>query len=135
MSDPATWVFDFRWHLADGGGYVEARFRDTELETPDHVSAWEERVRTEFARFGEHKVWLLIGLDGLRVRARAARAFGEARSRVLAEHVVHSFRYGGDRSTLTSIATSRVIHGAEDNVFANRDDALAALIATRAGAD
>jgi hypothetical protein len=111
-------------------GFVEATFTACALENVNDVTVWEERVSAELAAMGS-RVWLLIGLAGLRVKARAARSFGEARSRILQKFIVHSYRYGGDRKTLTSIATSRVIHGAEDNVFPTREEALAALLAAQ----
>ena len=116
--------------VAQREGAVEAAFRAGALEGVRDGAVGGEGLRAERAAMGS-RVWLLIGLAGLRVQARAARSFGEARSRILQKFIVHSYRYGGDRKTLTSIATSRVIHGAEDNVFPTREEALAALLAAQ----
>lgn len=108
-------------------GFVEATFEGVVLATEDDVARWEKAVRAELAAFGG-KVVLLINLDELQVRARAARAFGEARAGVLADHVERSFRYGGDGWTRTSINTSRVIYGADSNLYESREVALEALL-------
>lgn len=110
---------------------VEARFRAVVLHDAADVDEWGRRADIELARFGE-KVDLLIDLEGLRVHPAASRRFGEVRARILAAHAHHSARYGPDAWTATSVNTSRVLHGAESNIHASRDAALAWLKAERA---
>ena len=49
------------------------------------------------------------------------------RSKVLSDHAHASFRYGGDAWTRASINTSYALHGADSNLFATREEALAAV--------
>lgn len=114
-----------------GRKIVEARFRDVVLETPGDADEWGRRVNVELGRFGEI-IDLLIDLEGLRVRPAASRRFGEVRARVLSTYSRHSARYGPDGWTATSVNTSRVLHGAEANIHATRELALAALLELRA---
>jgi len=109
---------------------VTAHFENCVLETPDDALLWQDEVGKELARFGR-KVDLLINLDGLIVRFPAGRAFGRARAEVLERFAIHSFRYGGDEMTRTFVNTSGMITGAEVNAFANREDALSALLELR----
>ena len=53
------------------------------------------------------------------------------RARILAKHARQSVRYGADRWTATSVNTSRVLHGADANIYPTREAALAALIEAR----
>lgn len=109
---------------------VEARFRGVQLHDSADVDEWARRVNVELARFGE-RVDLLICLDGLHVHPAASRAFGAVRAKVLSTHARHSVRYGADKWTATSVNTSRVLYGAEANIFDTRDQALAALLEQR----
>lgn len=91
---------------------------------------WRSEVEKRFQRYGR-PVDLIINLDGLVVRPSAARAFGAARSEVLAEYTRCSFRYNGNAQTRTSIYTSAVLLGADANLHDSREEALKALLAFR----
>lgn len=123
-----VWSMEFRYDAQHD--VVIAEFRDCLLATPKDVERWEREVGARLATFGR-PVDLLIGLDGLVVRAAASAAFGLSRRRVLELHTLSSYRYGGDRSTTTAVFTSAVIHGAAANVFVTREEALAALLSDR----
>jgi hypothetical protein len=109
---------------------VEARFRDVVLNDPADADEWARRTGVELARFGG-PVDLLIDLEGLRVRPAASRRFGEVRANILAKYARHSVRYGPDAWTATSVNTSRVLQGAEANIFGSREEALDALLEMR----
>ncbi len=109
---------------------VEATFAGCELKSTADVVKWRAQVERELGRFGK-KVDLLIDLDGLVVRPAAARLFGEYRSDVLSRFTRRSYRYGGDSATRTSVFTSSVLTGAQANVHATRQLALAALVEDR----
>lgn len=109
---------------------VELEFTDCVLCTPESVGRWHRELIAGLSRWG-HKVDLLINLDGLTVNPTASRSFGELRQRALERYTRVSFRYGGCRSTQTSIYTSAVIHRADANVYTGREEALAALFAWR----
>lgn len=112
---------------------VLAEFENVDLQTPADAQRWAREVDVRLASFGR-KVDLLINLDGLRVKAAASRDFGRLRAEVLARYTLRSFRFGGDRSTLTSVLTSAVLEGAAANVFGSLEEAREALRRERAGA-
>ncbi len=112
--------------LDEKRGIVEALFTGFELRTEADVARWKAGVERELARFGR-KVMLLINLDGLSVRPGASKAFGLHRAQVLERFAVHSFRYGGDGSTKTTVFTTAVLSGAEANHYPTREAALEAL--------
>jgi len=116
--------------VSPGRKIVEARFRDVLLSDASDADEWARRVSLELGRFGD-TIDLLIDLEGLRVRPAASRRFGEVRTKILATHARHSVRFGPDTWTATSVNTSRVLHGAEANIFTTRDEALAALLDMR----
>lgn len=110
-------------------GIVEALFSGFEMRTEGDVIRWRTAVERELSKFGR-KVLLLINLDGLSVRPGAAKAFGNHRAEVLERFAIHSFRYGGDGSTKTTVFTTAVLAGAEANVYPTRAAALEALKST-----
>jgi hypothetical protein len=111
---------------------VLAEFENVELATNADVTRWANEVGRRLVAFGR-KVDLLINLDGLRVKAAASREFGRRRAEVLQRYTSRSFRFGGDRSTVTSVLTSAVIERAPDNVHGSYEEALDALRRERAG--
>jgi len=123
------WVIRFRFLPEEQA--VLAEFENVELQTPADASRWAKEVAVRLAAFG-HKVDLLIDLDGLRVKPAASREFGRQRADVLARHTRRSFRFGGDRSTLTSVHTSAVLENAAANVYASFEEARDALRRDRA---
>ncbi len=119
-----------RFTLDPEFGFVEATFTAYVLQTEADVVAWRATVERELARFGR-KIDLLINLDGLIVKPSAARAFGVHRTAVLKQFTHHSFRYGGDLATQTTVFTTSVRDGAEANVYPTREAAVEALLAAR----
>jgi len=109
---------------------VHASFILCVLEAKEDVDRWEREVGQRLSTFGR-KVDLIIDMNGLQVRAKAGSAFGAARARVLTKHSKHSVRYGGDRTTRTSVLTSAVIHAVEANFHETKEDAITALRALR----
>jgi hypothetical protein len=111
---------------------VLARFDDVELVTPADAARWAKEVEAKLEGYGR-KVYLLIDLGGLVVKPTAAREFGRLRADVLAKYAHASFRFGGDRPTITTVYTSSVLHNAAANHHASFEDALAALKRERDG--
>ena len=70
---------------------------------------------------------MLIDLAGLVVRPPAAREFGRRRADVLAKHSLGSYRFNGDRATVTTVYTSSVLDHAAANHFASFDEAVTAM--------
>lgn len=105
---------------------VLAEFENVELVTPADAQKWAREVDLRLASFGK-KVDLLINLDGLKVRPGASREFGKLRAKVLAKHSNQSYRFGGDRSTLTSVHTSAVLEQTAANVYGSFEEARTAL--------
>lgn len=131
MDTPSRpWVIRFR-HLKEDDA-VLAEFENVELVTPADAQRWAREVDARLSSFGK-KVDLLINLDGLKVRPGASREFGKLRAEVLGKHSNRSYRFGGDRATLTSVHTSAVIENTAANVYASFDEARAALQRDRVG--
>ncbi|MGH1342822.1 MAG: hypothetical protein ACRBN8_14770 [Nannocystales bacterium] len=128
MTDRSLWKVQFV--SLDALDVVEALFEGVYLADASDVGEWERRVRARLDEFGG-KVDLLISLEGLRVKPAASRRFGESRAAVLADYAACSFRYGADPWTATSISTSSVIDGADENLFHTRAEALEALVQRR----
>ena len=126
MSDRSEWKLSFRRLPEVGRHVVEATFDQVTLHDVDDVEEWERRVREELDAFGPDLL-LLIDLSELHIKPRASSAFGETRARVLEAFTSRSFRHGGDGWTRASINTSRALHGADSNLFEDREAALAAL--------
>lgn len=103
-------------------------FWDVVLNTREDIDRWERVVRAEFRSISARRVWLLIDLSGLSVHPRVSSYFGERRALILEEHTLRSFRFGGDTRTKVSISTTSVLHGADANLYASRDEAEAALL-------
>lgn len=123
------WLIRFRFLPEDDA--VLAEFDGVDLNTPEDVHRWAREVDTKLRGFGR-KVDLIINLDGLRVKPAASREFGKCRAEVLATHSKSSYRFGGDRSTLTSVHTSAVLQQAAANVYGSFEDARTALHRARA---
>jgi hypothetical protein len=121
---PRPWVIRFRYLPEDDA--VLAEFENVELLTPADAQRWAREVDLRLASFGR-KVDLIINLDGLRVKPGASRDFGKRRAEVLGRHSQSSYRFGGDRSTLTSVLTSSVLEHAPANVYGSFEEARAAL--------
>jgi hypothetical protein len=120
-------------HLDEAHDVVTAHFEGCVLETPEDVERWRRETEQRLRAYGR-KVDLLINLDGLVVKVGAGRAFGLARREVLEQFASRSYRFGGDPLTRSFISTSGMITGADVNAYANREEALKALLAARARA-
>ena len=110
---------------------VHARFENVELVSAADAIRWSKEVAAKLEPYGR-KVYLLIDLTGLVVKPTAAKEFGRLRAEVLAKYSVESYRYGGDRPTITTVYTSSVLHSAAANHYGSFDDAVAAMQRDRA---
>jgi len=104
---------------------------DVVLRDERDAIRWRREVSAEFRRIGRIPVDTLIKLDGLIVKPSGARGYGEQRAILVEQFCRRSYRFGGDRSTRTSVYTSSVLTGAPANVYATYDEALRALLQDR----
>jgi hypothetical protein len=118
------WKISFAYQAAHD--VVLARFEGVELNSSMDAARWAAEVDEKLAVFGR-KVTLIIDLGGLVVRPTAAAEFGRLRAEVLAKHSTVSYRFGGDRATVTSVYTSAVIHHADANHYVSYEAALGAV--------
>lgn len=118
------WKITFTYQAAHD--VVLARFEGVELNSSADAARWAVEVDEKLRVFGR-KVTLVIDLTGLVVRPTAAAEFGRLRAEVLAKHSTSSYRFGGDRATVTSVYTSSVIHHADANHYASYDAAIGAV--------
>ena len=105
---------------------VHARFENVELVNAADATRWAKETSAKLESFGR-KVYLLIDLAGLVVKPTAAKEFGRLRAEVLSKYALESYRYGGDRPTVTTVYTSSVLHNAAANHYGSFDEALAAM--------
>ena len=110
---------------------VCARFEKVELVSAADALRWSTEVALKLGSFGR-KVYLLIDLEGLIVKPTAARDFGRLRAEVLSKYALASYRYGGDRPTITTVYTSSVLHNAAANHYGSFEEAVAAMKRDRA---
>jgi len=122
------WVIRFRYVAEDDA--VLAEFENVEIQTREDADRWAREVDVRLRSFGR-KVDLLINLDGLQVKPAASRDFGRRRAEVLEKYARSSYRFGGDRPTLTSVLTSAVIEQTDANVYGSFAAARNALLSAR----
>ncbi len=118
------WISNFEFDTVND--VVWADFQGVELLTPEDALKWSENTRAQLARLGR-KVDIIISLDGLVVRAGAARSFGQLRAEILKQFARHSIRYGGDALTRTLIFTTSVRDDTHGDTLDSRQEALEAL--------
>lgn len=129
---PSSRAWKIRFTEVQTSDVVLAEFEGVELATTSDVTRWANEVGERLGAFGR-KVDLLINLDGLRVKPAVSREFGRRRAAVLARFTTRSYRFGGDRNTVTSVLTTAVIEGAPTNVHGSYQEALDALLRDREG--
>jgi DNA-binding NarL/FixJ family response regulator len=110
---------------------VTMTFDDCVLKTPEDA---DDFMRVVFDHIQRHRTPtdVLIDFSGLTVEAGAAAQFGVQRAEFARRFVKRSFRFNVKAGTSrTALCTSAVLLGAQINILATREEALAALIAER----
>ena len=105
-------------------------FKNVVVVTPDDALKIRDLAVPQLVALGK-RVDLLIDLTDFVVRPSGMRAYGEMRAKLLADHTLSSFRYGGDAQTKSSVFTTAVLDGTSGNVTTTREEALRALLVAR----
>src|SRR5262249_39301464 len=77
---------------------------------------------------------LLVDMDGIIVKPGVAASWNAARGRLAEKYLGKTYRYGGERRTVTAVHLGHVLQKVDGTMYANREEALAALLADRAAA-
>jgi hypothetical protein len=77
---------------------------------------------------------LLVDMDGIVVKPAVAAAWNAARGRIAEKYLGKTYRFGGERRTQTAIHLGQVLQKTEGMIYADRKEALAALLADRLAA-
>lgn len=130
LENPAVrWRMLF-WH-DPAHDVVTMTHQNCVLETPEDATDF---MRVVFSHIERHKTPadVLIDYTGLIVKPAAARQFGLERAEFGRRFIKRSYRFNvNTTSSRTVIYTSSVLAGAQTNMYATREDALAALLAQR----
>jgi hypothetical protein len=113
--------------------FVHIRYLATTLASDADVAAFEGEITRGMKRIGR-KLDVIVDLGELLVKPTAARAYDEARQRMIAMFTSRAYRYSGSSLVRTKILTSSTIHGQHANVYETFQQALQALLADRARA-
>jgi hypothetical protein len=118
---------------------VTLAYRNVTIETEADVAWFVEGCDAFWKRFDGDKLAherkdLLVDMDGIVVKPRVAAAFNAARGRMTEKYLGKTYRYGGERRTITAVHLGHVLQKVDGTIYADREAALAALLADRAAA-
>jgi hypothetical protein len=109
---------------------VEGRFTDVHIATVADVARWKKESEAQYRAIAR-RADLLVNLDGLEVAAAVRHEWSVARRYIAETYLVGTYRYNGKTSTRTAIYTGAVLDNAGGEVFASREEAMAALMSRR----
>ncbi len=116
---------------------VTLRYTDLVLETGEDVVWFEQECESFWQRFHgsrqspERKI-VLVDLSGIVVKPAVANAWNAVRARLADKYIARTYRYGGERRTVTAIHLGQVLNKTDGTIYEDREQALAAIIADRA---
>jgi hypothetical protein len=129
------------WHFDAWNDVVILSYKDLVLETDADVAWFEQECEEFWRRFHDSTDEcrrgpkdLLVDLGGIQVKPAVAGAWNMVRERMVQKHLRKTYRFGGERRTLTAIHLGEVLQKTDGTTFANREQAFAALLADRAKA-
>jgi hypothetical protein len=118
---------------------VTLAFENVVLETEADVAWWMQSCDAFWKRFdvgkpAHERKDLLVDMAGLVVKPAVAAAWNAARARLVAKYLRNTYRYGGERRTVTAVHLGQVLQKVDGTFYVDREEALAALLADRAAA-
>jgi hypothetical protein len=116
---------------------VTLAYRDVTIETEADVAWFVQGCEAFWKRFDADKLTherkdLLVDMGGIVVKPRVAASFNAARGRMAEKYLGKTYRYGGERRTITAVHLGQVLQNVDGTIYADRQEALAALLADRA---
>jgi hypothetical protein len=116
---------------------VTLAYANLVIETAEDVAWFEEQCEAFWRRFhhsdqpGSRKD-LVVDMNGIVVKPTAASAWNEARARLAQKYLAKTYRFGGERRTVTAVHLGQVLQRTDGTIYGSREEALAALMADRA---
>lgn len=120
----------FRLTLAVAPWIHELRFSDCVVATADDADALARALQARYETF-DRMLDVVLCLDGFDIKSAARTRFGALRADLVRKYFRYSTRYSGAPLTRVFIATSGVLQNVEGVIYPSRDEAIAALVATR----
>jgi hypothetical protein len=119
---------------------VTLAYRNVTIEAEADVAWFVQRCEAFWKHFDagkpEHvRKDLLVDMGGIVVKPSMAASWNAARGRLGEKYLGKVYRYGdAERRTITAVHLGQVLHGVDGTTYADREEALAALLADRAAA-
>jgi hypothetical protein len=115
---------------------VTLAYEDVTIETDADVAWFEQSCAAFWKRFDGDKLTherkdLLVDMGGIVVKPRIASSFNAARGRMAQKYLGKTYRFGGERRTITAVHLGQVLQKVDGTIYADREAALAALLADR----
>jgi hypothetical protein len=124
-------------HLYDAtDDVVTLSYSNLVLEGPGDVEWFEQQCVAFWCDFHGSPIPpvrkdLLVDMGGIVVKPAVAAAWNAARGRMADNYLAKTYRFGGDHRTQTAVHLGQVLQRTEGMIYANREEALAALRADR----
>jgi hypothetical protein len=130
------------WHYDAAHDLVTLRYADLMLESDADVAWFEQECEAFWRRFHESRPNvvrkdLLVDMTGIVVKPAVASAWNATRGRMAEKYITKTYRFGSgglDRRTATAVHLGQVLQKTDGTIYADRDQALSALLADRAAA-
>jgi hypothetical protein len=103
------------------------------LEEPEDVKQWQQLVMSKLqSALGSRKTYILVDYNGFTVNPLMADAYGKVAEEIRRRFAKDVFRYGAkDPLSAASARLQSIKRAHKSNIFATRDEALAALSKAR----
>jgi hypothetical protein len=128
------------WHYDAANDVVTLSYVGLVLENDADVAWFERECAAFWRRFhtgtpNPARKDLLVDMSGIVVKPAVASAWNAIRQRMADKHIAKTYRYGGiDRRTVTAVHLGQVLNKTDGVIYADREQALAALLADRRAA-
>jgi hypothetical protein len=123
------------WHYDARHDVVTLSYKDLVLETEADVAWFLRSCDAWWKHFDAGKPHerkdLLVDMGGIVVKPAVAASWNAARGRLVERYLRRTYRFGGERRTVTAVHLGEVLQKVEGTVYADRAEALAAFLADR----
>ncbi len=124
------------WHFDAVYDVVTLSYVDIVLEKLEDVAWFEQECEQFWRKFndglsGQARKDLLVDMSGIVVKPAVATAWNATRARMAEKYIAKTYRFGGDRQTVTAVHLGQVLSNTDGTIYADRPAALAGLLADR----
>jgi hypothetical protein len=124
------------WHYDGFRDVITLSYKDLVLETEADVAWFIQSCDAWWKHFDAGKAHerkdILVDMGGIVVKPAVAGSWNTARGRMVERYLRRTYRFGGERRTVTAVHLGQVLQKVDGTVYADRAEALAALLADRA---